>query len=418
MKFFDWQHFVAPSSSSLDSKETYFPPLPLHPAPPLARNLLLSGLLLLIVGMCALPAGPSFNPGKPYQYLLALTLYLPALIIGFSSPRRWLELAQRPLMPWLLTLFGWAALSLLWSNARRPADEFMRVLSVLLFLLAFLQGVGNDPLRQRRLLLCAAGILSLTAIAAMLKFVIAPPPDHRLIGFGVMANANLVAAAMGAGILMLWPWRFEARSHQLLKWLAITLMACALVLTYSRSAWIALFLTVFALLSIRRSKRAGQRLILLSVVAAGLAIAAYPELTERGMSFRPQIFAHSMELFAQHPWRGWGLGANFIIPVAAGTGAHQIHTHNLFTQVAVELGLPGLLLWLLVWLGLGWRAWQNRALATGRTILGLWLFASMVLQFDLPHLIDSPRPGWLIIWFPLALSLLLPPKSSFKPNDP
>lgn len=420
MKFFGRPHLNTSSSSPLDSKVTYYPqpPVPQDPAAPFFRNLLLSGLLLLIAGMCALPAGPSFNPSKPYQYLLALTLYLPALIIGFSSPRRWLELARRPLMPWLLALFGWAALSLLWSNARRPADEFMRLLSVLLFLLAFMQGVGSDALRQRRLLLCGAGILALTAIAAMLRLCIAPSTDDRLIGFGVMANANLIAAAMGAGILMLWPWRMESGFHRLLKWLAIALMVCALILTYSRSAWIALFLTVFALLTTRRSKRAGQRLVLLSVVAGGLAIAAYPQLTERGMSFRPQIFAYAMDLLAQHPWRGWGLGADFIIPVAAGTGTHQVHTHNLFTQAAVELGLPGLLLWLTVWLGLGWRAWQHRESATGKVILGLWLFASIILQFDLPHLIDSPRPGWLIIWFPLALSLSLPFMSSSKSNDP
>ncbi|HEX7989246.1 MAG TPA: O-antigen ligase family protein [Stenotrophomonas sp.] len=418
MSLFDRQHVNSPSNSPLDGKETSQLAVPRYPAAPVTRNLLLSGLLLLIAGMCALPAGPSFNPGKPFQYLVALTLYLPALVLGFSFPRRWLELAQRPLMPWLLALFGWAALSLLWSNARRPADEFMRLLSVLLFLLAFLQGVGNDPLRQRRLLLWAAGILSLTAAASMVGFFIAPPSDDRLIGFGVMANANLVAAAMGAGILMLWPWRFEKGSRRLLKWVALAVMGSALILTYSRSAWIALFLTVFALLTIRRSKRAGQRLILLSVVAGGLAMAAYPELTERGMSFRPQIFAYAMDLFAQHPLRGWGLGANFIIPVEAGTGTHQIHTHNLFTQLAVELGLPGLLLWLVVWLGLGWRAWQHRELAVGRTTLGLWLFASIMLQFDLPHLIDSPRPGWLIIWLPLALSLSFPSKSSSKSNDP
>jgi hypothetical protein len=27
------------------------------------------------------------------------------------------------------------------------------------------------------------------------------------------------------------------------------------------------------------------------------------------------------------------------------------------------------------------------------------------VQFDLPQLLDSPRPGWLLIWLPLALAL-------------
>lgn len=388
---------------------TTLPALPSNPAPRYGRNLLWAGLLLLIAGMCALPAGPSFNPGRPFQHLLVVSLYLPALIIGFAHPGRWLEFARRPLMPMLLALFGWATVSLVWSNARRPADEFLRLLTVLLFLFAVVQGLGNDPRRQRGLLLCGAGVLTATAVAAMVKFALYSPAGDRLIGFGVMANANLIGAAMGAGILWLWPWRFQRTGHRLLKWLAMALMATSLLLTYSRSAWIALFTAVFVLLAVRRSERAWQRLVLLFAVALGVAIAAYPELTERGLSFRPQIFEYALGLIAQHPWLGWGLGASFTIPVEAGTGMFQVHTHNLFTQVAVELGLPGLLLWLAVWLGLGWRAWHFRQEPLGRVILGLWLFASVMVQFDLPHLIDSPRPGWLILWLPLALSLSLSP---------
>ena len=30
-----------------------------------------------------------------------------------------------------------------------------------------------------------------------------------------------------------------------------------------------------------------------------------------------------------------------------------------------------------------------------------------VLQFDMPQLLDSPRPGWLLVWLPLALALWL-----------
>ncbi len=407
-----------PAMSQAAVPGTTLPALPSSPAPLYGRNLLWAGLLLLIAGMCALPAGPSFNPGRPFQHLLAVSLYLPALIIGFAQPSRWLEFARRPLMPMLLALFGWALLSLAWSNARRPADEFLRLLTVLLFLFAVVQGLGNDPRRQRSLLLGGAAVLTGTAVAAMVQFALHPPHDGRLVGFGVMANANLIGAALGAGILWLWPWRFQTTGQRLLKWLAMALMATCLLLTYSRSAWIALFSAMFVLLAVRRSERAWQRLVLLFAVALGVAITAYPELTERGLSFRPQIFEYALGLIAQHPWLGWGLGANFMIPVEAGTGMFQVHTHNLFTQVAVELGLPGLLLWLAIWLGLGWRAWHFRQEPVGRVILGLWLFASVMVQFDLPHLIDSPRPGWLILWLPLALSLLLPAAASTRPGAP
>lgn len=380
------------------------------------RNLLCVGLMALIAGMCALPAGPSFNPGKPYQYLLVLTLYLPALILGFSRFERWRELARRPLMPWLMALFVWSTISLAWTNASRPLDEILRTLSVLVFLFAWMHGVGADPRRQRGMLVAGASVLAVTAVAAMIRFAVQPPPDGRVIGFGVMANANLIAAAMGAGFLWLWPWRFQARWQRLLKWLAMAAMVACLVFADSRSAWAALFGAVFVLLAIRRKERAWQRLLGLGVVALGVAAAAYPELSERGWSFRPQIMQYAWALFEQHPWLGLGQGARFTIPVQGGMGMDQVHTHNLFTQVAVEIGLPGLLLWSIVWLGLGWRAWRHRDDAIGRVVLALWVFASVMVQFDLPHLIDSPRPGWLIIWLPLALSLSLPAASTGPPR--
>jgi O-antigen ligase len=250
----------------------------------------------------------------------------------------------------------------------------------------------------------------------MIRFAMHPPADGRVTGFGVMANANLIAAAMGAGFLWLWPWRFQTPARRALKWLAMAAMVACLVLADSRSAWAALFASVFVLLAIRNRERAWRRLLGLGVVGLGVAAAAYPELSERGWSFRPQIMQYAWRLFEQHPWLGLGQGARFTIPVQGGMGMDQVHTHNLFTQVAVELGLPGLLLWSAIWLALGWRAWRHRDDVIGRMVLGLWVFASVMLQFDLPHLIDSPRPGWLIIWLPLALSLSLPAASTDRPR--
>lgn len=380
------------------------------------RNTLCVGLMALVAGMCALPAGASFNPGKPYQYLLVLSLYLPALILGFARFERWREFGRRPLMPWLMALFAWSTLSLAWTNAARPLDEILRTLSVLVFLFAWFHGVGDDSRRQRWLLVGGAGVLAATAVAAMIRFAIHPPADGRVTGFGVMANANLIAAAMGAGFLWLWPWRFQTPGRRALKWLAMAVMVACLVLADSRSAWAALFAAIFVLLAIRNRERAWRRLLGLGVVGLGVIAAAYPELSERGWSFRPQIMHYAWRLFEQHPWLGMGQGARFTIPVQGGMGMDQVHTHNLFTQIAVELGLPGLLLWSALWLALGWRAWRHRDEVIGRVVLGLWVFASVMVQFDLPHLIDSPRPGWLIIWLPLALSLSLPAASTDRPR--
>jgi O-antigen ligase len=86
-------------------------------------------------------------------------------------------------------------------------------------------------------------------------------------------------------------------------------------------------------------------------------------------------------------------------------GQPYTHTHNLLTQMTVELGIPGLLLTVALWLMMAWQGWRHRALMQGRIVLALWVYASVVLQFDMPQMLDSPRPSWLLVWLPFALAL-------------
>jgi O-antigen ligase len=140
-------------------------------------------------------------------------------------------------------------------------------------------------------------------------------------------------------------------------------------------------------------------------------ILVLPMLAERGWSLRPEIFMQAKHLFFEHPWKGLGQGSDFQLQVG---GETLTHAHNMFSQLAIELGLPGLLLWTGIWLALGWRGWCHRHETLGRIVLGLWVFATIMVQFDLPHLLSSPRPGWLITWLPLALSMSLGRRSADK----
>jgi len=368
------------------------------------RRLLVVGMVWLIIGMAVMPAGSSYNPGKPYQYVLALTLWLPMLVLLAMRPRRLFEFCRMPLMLGVLALLAWSWLSLAWSEAPRRGDEAARVLSVLLFLVGA-QWVFAGSVQRIRLVLVGCG-LAMAAIAAafIVDFVLQPPIDGRLAGVGVMGNANLAAAAMGAALIWLWPWRFAHRGWTLLKWAAIGVLALFTLLTFSRGAWAALFLAMLATMLCRGGWRAGLWAGLLCLLGAiGVAL-AFEELLERGWSLRPQILDGAWTLILQNPL--YGLGQGTALRIEAG-GQAWVHAHNLFAQLAIELGLPAALWWVGLWSALGWRAWQHRHDEVGRLVLGLWIFGGVAVQFDMPHLLDSPRPGWLITWLPLALAASL-----------
>lgn len=371
---------------------------------PWARQLMFAGVAWLVVGMAVMPAGPSYNPGKVYQYVLGLTLYLPALLLLLMRPASGRELWRQPLMPWAFALLGWGLLSLTWSHAPRPADEAGHVVSVVFFLIAWQQGAALSVERIRSLLLGMSLVLAMVAVVALVWSFLHPDLDGRASGFGVMDNPNLAAGAMGAALIWLWPWRFPPGALRIVKWLSIAVLALFMMLSYTRSGWGALLAGFLAMALCRGGRKAWISVGVALLVALVVVLLNLPLLLERGLSFRPQIFEQAWALFTQHPLRGLGIGSAFRFEIE---GEVFTHAHNLFSQVAIELGLVGLLLWTGIWLALGWRAWRHRHSTLGQVVLGLWVFGMVLVQFDQPHLIDSPRPGWLLTWLPLALSLSL-----------
>jgi putative inorganic carbon (HCO3(-)) transporter len=108
-----------------------------------------------------------------------------------------------------------------------------------------------------------------------------------------------------------------------------------------------------------------------------------------GLSGRPEVWSRALYMIQDFPFTGVGMGtfkpvANLLYPFfTLGPDADVPHAHNLALQVAVDLGLPGLIAWLalvgLVFAG----AWQvyRRGRASGDgwlTGLGAGLLASQV----------------------------------------
>ncbi|WP_233840544.1 O-antigen ligase family protein [Dyella sp. 2HG41-7] len=365
------------------------------------QRLLMAGMAWLIIGMAVMPSSISFNPSKAYQIVLALTMWLPTLALIAMRPKRVVDVCKMPTMPWVIALLAWGCVSLAWSHAPHRGDEAMRDFSIFLFLIACHWVFGGNEARTRWLLVNCALVLAAVSVFDIVEFALHPPTDDRLIGIGVMGNANLAAAGMGAGLIWLWPWRAEGWRWVTVKWLAISTLALFILLTFTRSAWAALFGALVVMVLCRGGRRAWLYAGVICVLGVLGVVAGFHVLMERGLSLRPEIFAKSLDMFLQHPLRGLGQGTAFTIEAGNET---LDHAHNMFAQLAIELGLPAVLMWLGIWLALGWRAWRHRHDALGLIVLGLWVFGSIAVEFDLPHLLDSPRPGWLITWLPLALS--------------
>src|SRR5690606_7813880 len=123
-----------------------------------------------------------------------------------------------------------------------------------------------------------------------------------------------------------------------------------------------------------------------------------PYVVARGTSFRPEIFEASLQMIANNPWLGLGLGTDYDITI----GDYLIsHSHNVFTHVAIELGLPGLILWVFIWDYCFKTAWFYRRRPEGAGLLTVLIFCSTALLFGGGSILTTPRPEWFASWLPI-----------------
>lgn len=382
------------------------------------HRIMLVGFVCLLAGMVVLP-----DDNHIYERVFLLTLFLPTLVLLVLRPSSMRLLWQQSSAKWLLLLLAWSMLSLIWSHGGHTSDWIGRVLGIFLFLYGWTQVFAGNERRVYRLLFACSVIMALAAVVmAVLAQTKTFHPmltyygDYRLTGIGVLHHPNLIAPAMSAAIIWLCTCPCERLWQHVSRVVMIVALLVFVALTYSRSTWGALYVALVVIAACRQGR--GARWALVSLVLLGVAALLFlmPELTTRGWSARPEILEHAWALFVQHPLLG--LGQATTIRLDMGTFVAN-HAHNTFAQTALQLGLPGLLLWVGIWLALGWQGWQHRHKPLGQLVLAVWAFETFMGQVDLPYLIDSPNVLWLVAWLPLAImySLNAEKRPAAAPTD-
>jgi len=373
------------------------------------RIWMLGGIGWLLVGMAGSPTGGKvWNPGKPYHTSLIVLFLLPAAWLAF----RWRRALTRGLVEvlegkLLLAFLAWAVVSVAWARNGKLGDAAVVIVYVLTFVALLASLVAGHSRRVQALLFWSGVGIGAAALVAMVLFPFRGgaiwQAQDRLMAFGTLDNPNLAAFAFGAAIVWLMQLSTSGRWRRVLQILSIAVLTLFVVLTFTRSAWLALIATQAVMLLAATHHHIRRRAaVMLGVATLILALGGWQYMKERGLSYRPEILQQSMALFTQHPWLGLGMGSRYTV---VASNQDWAHSHNIVTHLAITLGLPGLLLWSLLWLAVGWRAWRYRHVVLGRVTLALWIYASVVWQFDAPLLLRRPDVEWLLGWLTVALSI-------------
>lgn len=298
--------------------------------------------LLLFLSMVAVGVLVSPLPRRSLDALgplalgIALYLLLGKLPLGQQRRERLLRLA-----PWLLALLG-GALGLVGVLGMLPAHHFL----------------------FRRL-----------------------PPLARLQGYlPVTFNPNVIAGAMV--VLFPFPWSLalaanadrpgRAWAQRLLAAALGAILLGVIALSGSRGGYLAVAVMLALLLALRWPSvgKWGLIVALLGALVGGTAVGWQKIVDELllnttigGLDARLEIWSRALTIVSDFPFTGVGLGCFqeivahmyplFLIPAGTVT-----HAHNLFLQVAIDLGLPGLLAYLVL---VGWACYELlAALRAGR----------------------------------------------------
>jgi O-antigen ligase len=316
-------------------------------------------------------------------------LHLPGIAFGFAVvvavlSGRIIEVLQHRIALCLVGLSLWLAAAVAWSSWRGGSFAVFTKNWIPAMLLFLVGGAVIGTLAQCRRSLYVVGLAS--AAGAMLVMLQGKmSSEQRLVLEGSsFSNSNTLAITLLMGMPMVWLLAAGSRAGFFRKALiggVLILMLVALFRSGSREGVVGL--GVLGLTTFVRSSLVGKVKIAIAAAAlmAGAALFLPQSLKSRfGTTFdgatvdlqdagsaeeqislisaggssqnRWQLLVSSLELTRQHPLLGVGPGqfASYVAKQSAATGAFAlwVGTHNTYTQLSSEAGIPALCLYVAV----------------------------------------------------------------------
>lgn len=349
-----------------------------------------------VLSVCLLPRDSAFGEGTLIGLSLAIGIFLPtavqmvcfAAVVFLLLWRRTVKYSEPenkvlPNLPFtfclpLIILFLFVVGATIASVV--PADSFKNLVfwcfSGLAFLFAFDISFKGGEENIIWPVLAGASLSSLLGIYQYFSGRYTPEAwvdpkfqDELVRIVGTFTNPNYFAEMLGLTLplaLALLIRNKDIRDKGIMLVYA-GLQAIALIFTWSRGAWLG-FLASFAIMAILFDKR----LLVVGLVAVVVIVAlAPPIILERFLSsfsledssnaYRVSVWRGSWALLKDNLFRGIGLGAKAfsqLYPEYMIIQTPSFHSHNLYIQIIIEIGLFGFiaLAWFLIvniwhWLG-------------------------------------------------------------------
>jgi O-antigen ligase len=273
------------------------------------------------------------------------------------------------------------------------------------------------------LFLCSVFV---SGLVALVPYWLAGRFNTRLEGFGFLghpiqaASTLLMLWAIGVALMSLAPKiRFFERTLLILSGMVMVSIA---IFSQSRGPVIASAITVLSLSVSWFSKNNRPRNLIFWVPLTilgfiGALWVLLPEqytdwflkmMTDRGLSYRPEIWASVLKNTGSDWILGAGAATDFV-DTAAGAALRSelgqvfLHTHNIFLELWIKGGIVSLVLLLgTIYFILKCLAYSSCSVRSKLVAISILLTFLMVNFTDTARLLSSPAADWVLLWLPLV----------------
>jgi O-antigen ligase len=355
-----------------------------RPSKPLPWDLLLvTAAVLILISVARLHSFiPALSPFRPA--LLVSLLAVPALLLSQRGARR-IQLLRSPLGYAMAFIFIWATIGApfaLWPGRAVSGltDTFFRTGMLVVVVAAAVRDV-NDVGR----------LLKVYALGAIAFSVMATGEGFRVVGGGGYdPNDAALFVVSGIPLVLYFLMRGGGLVGKVVFGFGVLACGSAVVLSGSRGGFLALIAVAAFVLVGFKGIRSWVRVLVVASLAAVVSFSATGDFWERMESItdpddynrqggRTAIWKRGMGYMAQNPLIGVGI-FNFSVAegsrpevrasIEQGIGRKFNTAHSIWVQIGAELGVPGLIAMLIMFVLATRLLWATDRLAGGRRARG------------------------------------------------
>ena len=352
-----------------------------------------------------------FSSISAYHTQIYLFLILPTLILIVFKFGELKHLLLSRSFQLLIVLFTFIVLSFSWNNTEVNDAKHLKQLLLILtftFSLIYLNLKNKDIIIQ--ILLIASIIYAVMSIYSIIDLYLIQNVsiNTRLIGSGNLSNPLLSSHIYGIFTVFIVGYYIATpktvQKSILLAFIFISLLSFVL-LTHSRTALVGLASAFVLLLWMQRSRKALYVAVIIFVIAAIFTIINFENISSRGFSSRPELWALTFEKLSLHPVLGYGIGSELLIYIESLDTTFS-EPHNIHLGLTYFLGGIGLFIWLLFLSSLFVFVIKNKHIPLV-TIGGLMLIYGMMAGLtEGSNFFTRPKEIWFLTWLPISLLLV------------